>query len=220
MGSAVPKQFLSLAGVPVLVHALRALESVPVIDGIILTVPEADLEFCRKDLIPRYALTKVTRILPGGPRRQDSVRNGLRELTAETEVVVVHDGVRPFPPPDQVAIAIEQAFQYGAVVIALPMRDTVKRVGEEGCVTQTVKRDELWLAQTPQVFQASILQEAHRRAERSGVDVTDDAELVEQLGYPVKVVPGRWDNIKVTTPEDLLMGEAILAARAAVLKNG
>lgn len=219
MGNAVPKQFLSLAGVPVLVHALRALEAIPLIDGIILTVPESDLEFCQADLIPRYSLTKVLQVLPGGIRRQDSVRNGLRAITPETELVVVHDGVRPFPPLDQVEAAIEQAFQCGAVVIAVPMRDTVKRVGDEGCVTQTVKRDQLWLAQTPQVFRVPILQQAHDHAERDGMDVTDDAELVEQVGHPVKVVAGRWDNIKVTTPEDLVIGEVILAARAGRVKN-
>lgn len=213
MGSTVPKQFLVLGGVPLLVHSLRVLETVPSIAEVILAVPDADREFCLREIVERQGFKKISKIVAGGVRRQDSVRHGLAAISTDVEIVVVHDAVRPFLTPDMVVKAIEQAVAHGASVVAIPMRDTVKHVGADGLIEKTVDRRGLWLAQTPQAFKRSLLMEAHRKAELDGVHATDDAQLVERLGQKVAIVEGSLENIKITRPEDLTIGEAILAAR-------
>jgi 2-C-methyl-D-erythritol 4-phosphate cytidylyltransferase len=212
MGSAVPKQFLALGGVPILVHSLRVLEAVPSIHEIILAVPEAEREFCLRNIIERYGFKKVVKVVPGGTRRQDSVRHAL-EAAGEAEVVVVHDAVRPFLTAKMVGQVVEQARIHGAAIVAIAVRDTVKQAGADGLIEKTVDRGKLWLAQTPQAFRRALLLEAHRKAELDGVHATDDAQLVERLGQKVAIVEGSWENIKITRPEDVAIGEAILALR-------
>lgn len=131
----------------------------------------------------------------------------------DTEIVLVHDAVRPFLTKDMIQRVVEAAVQHGAAIIALPMRDTVKCVGADGVIQRTVDRRPLWLAQTPQAFRRAWLEEGHRRALLDGTHATDDADLVEQTGRPVVVVEGSGENIKVTRPEDLVIGEAILNSR-------
>lgn len=213
MGSAVPKQFLALDGVPVLVHALRVLEAVPAIHEIILAIPEPDREYCLRHVVEPHRLKKVTKIVAGGARRQDSVRHALEAVSADTELVLVHDAVRPFLTAAMVVQALDQAAKHGAAIVAVPMRDTVKQAGAGGLIEKTIDRGSLWLAQTPQAFRRALLLEAHRKAELEGVHATDDAQLVERLGQTVAIVEGSPENIKITRPEDLAMGEAILAAR-------
>ncbi|TAJ33229.1 MAG: 2-C-methyl-D-erythritol 4-phosphate cytidylyltransferase [Nitrospirae bacterium] len=214
MGGHVPKQFLTLGGVPILVHSLRALEASSCVEAIILAVPEADREFCLREIVAPYGFKKVTKIVAGGAQRQDSVRHGLAAVDEEeVEVVLVHDAVRPFVTPDMVQRVVEAAARHGAAVVAIPMRDTVKQVGADGLIEKTVDRGQLWLAQTPQAFRLARFQEAHRKADIDGFHGTDDVQLVERLGYPVAVVEGSGENIKITRPEDLAIGEAILAAR-------
>ncbi|MDE3017871.1 MAG: 2-C-methyl-D-erythritol 4-phosphate cytidylyltransferase [Nitrospirota bacterium] len=213
MGSATPKQFLTLGGVPLLVHTLRALESAEEIVEIILAVPEADREFCLREIVTPHRLTKVRRIVAGGAQRQDSVRHGLQAVSDGIEFVLVHDAVRPFVTREMIRLVIEAAAKHGAALVAIPMKDTVKQVGPDGLVESTVDRGRLWLAQTPQAFRRSLFEEAHRKAELEGLQGTDDTQLVERLGYPVAIVEGSGENIKITRPEDFAIGEAILAAR-------
>lgn len=215
MGADVPKQFLTLGGVPLLVHALQAFESTPIISEIILVVPEDDCAYCREDIIQKYGLKKVSQVVAGGRRRQDSVLNGVRAANPATEIVAVHDAVRPFVTVEMITQVVEAARRDGAAILAIPMRDTVKRVNTEHLITETLNREELWLAQTPQAFRRELLLQAHHQGEVDGVHATDDAFLVERLGHSVTVVQGSSDNIKVTRPEDLHMGQAILTAKSS-----
>lgn len=213
MGGAIPKQFLALGGEPLVVHSLRVLQHSPMIDEIILAVPQADLDYCLNDLAVRFGFSKITRVVAGGKERQDSVRHALEHVSIETDVVVVHDAVRPFLTVDMVANVVEAARRVGGAIVALPMRDTVKQVGSNHYIERTVDRAPLWLAQTPQAFRRDRLLDAHRKAHAKGLHATDDAFLFEWAGHPVVVVEGSGENIKVTRPEDMVIGEAILASR-------
>ncbi|MFZ3012752.1 MAG: 2-C-methyl-D-erythritol 4-phosphate cytidylyltransferase [Nitrospira sp.] len=220
MGGSVPKQFLALGGEPLVVHSLRVLQHSPVIHEIILAVPEADLDYCLNDLAVRYGFSKITRVVAGGKERQDSVRHALEHVPVETDIVVVHDAVRPFLTLDMVADVVEAARRVGGAIVALPMRDTVKQVGNNHHIERTVDRGPLWLAQTPQAFRRDRLLDAHRKAHADGVRATDDAFLFEWAGHPVVVVEGSGENIKVTRPEDMVIGEAILASRQSGRMKG
>ena len=213
MGGVTPKQYLTLGGIPLLVHSLRTLDAVEAVSEVILAVPEADKIYCEQEIIHRYGIKKVTQVVVGGQRRQDSVRNGLKALIHLPDFVVVHDGVRPFITQKVIRRVIESAILTGAAIVAIPMGDTVKRVNSMGRIEATLNREELWLAQTPQVFRFDWLLRAHQVAESQELEATDDAALVEKLGYPVSVVRGNFINMKITRPEDLVVGEAFLAAR-------
>lgn len=213
MGGPVPKQFLSLGGQPLLVHSLRVLQASAVIEEIILAVPQADMDYCLKQVITPHRFTKVTKVVPGGHERQDSVRHALEAVREEAEVVVIHDAVRPFLTARMVEEVVAAARAKGAAIIALPMKETVKQVGADHVIERTIDRRPLWLAQTPQAFRRDWLLAAHRKAYAEGVHATDDAYLVEWAGHPVSVVEGSGENMKVTRPEDLVIAEAIWAAR-------
>ncbi len=213
MGAGVPKQFLTLGGVPLLVHSLQTFEAAHIISEIILVVPQDDCQYCREDIVLSYGLKKVSQVIAGGRRRQDSVLNGVRAANSATDIVVVHDAVRPFVTLKMITQVVEATRNHGAAIVAMPMRDTVKRVNGEGIIKETLNREELWLAQTPQAFRRDVLLRAHQQGEADGVDATDDAFLVERLGLTVAIVQGSSDNIKVTRPEDLHMGEAILTSK-------
>jgi 2-C-methyl-D-erythritol 4-phosphate cytidylyltransferase len=213
MGGPVPKQFLALGGLPLIIHSLRIFQAVPVIDAVIVAVPEPDIEYCRSDIVRTHGFTKVAHVVAGGIERQDSVRHALKAVGEETDIVVVHDAVRPFVTARMVEQVVAAARKNGAAIIALPMRDTVKQVGADGVIERTVDRRPLWLAQTPQAFRRAWLDEAHQKAHLEGVQATDDSYLIEWFGRPVSVVEGSGENIKVTRPEDLIIGEAILASR-------
>jgi 2-C-methyl-D-erythritol 4-phosphate cytidylyltransferase len=182
---------------------------------VVLAVPEADVGYCRTEIVDTHAFTKVTQIVPGGQERQDSVRRALAAVDEEVGVVVIHDAVRPFVTEAMIRHVVEAARADGAAIIALPMRDTVKQVGADCLIERTIDRRPLWLAQTPQAFRRDWLVEAHRKAKAEGVTATDDAYLMEWMGHPVRVVEGSGENIKVTRPEDLVIGEAILASRTS-----
>ena len=214
MGGDVRKQFRLLGGVPLLVHSLRIFQSSPVIDAVILAVPEADLEYCRTEIVEAHGFTKVGHVIAGGKERQDSVRRALAAVDETVDLVVIHDAVRPCVTDTMVTQVVEAAAADGGAIIALPMRDTVKQVGTDRLIERTIDRSALWLAQTPQAFRREWLQAAHRKAQAEGLTATDDAFLVEWMGHSVRVVEGSGDNIKVTRPEDLVIAEAILARRA------
>ena len=213
MGNETPKQFLQLGGVPLLIHALRVLQAGKTISEIVVVVPQGAVTYCQKELLPQFVLSKISMVIAGGARRQDSVWNGLQAVDERTKIVVVHDAVRPFVTDAMVEQVVESARTHGAAIVAIPLHDTVKRVAQDGLIDTTLDRQRLWSAQTPQAFKIELLREAHQSSRQTGVEATDDAFLVERIGRRVSIVNGSPDNIKVTRPEDLVMGEAILAAR-------
>lgn len=219
MGGSVPKQFLSLGGEPLIVQSLRTLQADPVIDQIILAVPSADMDYCEKEIVSRHHFTKVRKVVAGGAERQDSVRNALAQVPLDTEIVIIHDAVRPFMTHGMIAEVVAAAKKDGAAIIALPMRDTVKQVRTDGTIERTIDRAPLWLAQTPQAFRRDWIENAHKKAHAEGIRATDDAFLMEWIGYSVTVVEGSGENIKVTRPEDIVIGEAILASRIRADKS-
>ena len=166
------------------------------------------------EIVEAHGFTKVTQVVAGGKERQDSVRQALAVVGEGVHLVVIHDAVRPCVTETMVTQVVEAAAIDGAAIIALPMRDTVKQVGADRVIERTIDRNPLWLAQTPQAFRRDWLEEAHRKAQAEGLAATDDAFLMEWMGHPVRVVEGSGENIKVTRPEDLVIGEAILASRA------
>lgn len=212
MGTTHPKQFIPVAGKPVLAHTLEAFERCPIIEKVCLVV--RDQEVTRvQSLVTDYSLAKVTAVIPGGEVRQDSVYNGLLAID-EVEIVVVHDGVRPLVLPESIAATVEAARDGGAATLATKVSETVKVV-HQGLVLRTIDRGPLWMAQTPQAFRYALLRDAHERARAAGVVGTDDAMLVERLGHQVRIVQGPVDNLKISTAADLALAEAILAGRIA-----
>jgi 2-C-methyl-D-erythritol 4-phosphate cytidylyltransferase len=210
MGTVLPKPFLPVAGVPLLVHTLRSLDKSPLVRTIVLVIAVERELFCQ-DLLKQYGPFHARIVLVhGGPERQDSVRLGLVALDPECDIVVIHDAARPFISTDVLERSIMVAAEYGGALVAIPARDTIKRVNQEHVVTETVPRHDLWLAQTPQTFRVSLIRAAHARAQALGVTVTDDAALLEWAGEKVKIVPGDARNFKITTPEDLQLAEALL----------
>lgn len=213
MGAGTPKQFLMLDGVPMMLHALRALERAPSVTEVVLVVPKDERDRALAEVVERYGLKKVLKVVPGGATRQESVHHGLNEVDEEAEIVVVHDAVRPFITADLIERSIEAARKHGGAIVAVPMKDTPKQAGPDGLIQKTLDRAGLWLAQTPQTFRRALVVEAYRKAALAHVHATDDAALAERLGHAVAIVEGSWENIKITTPEDMILAEAILAAR-------
>ncbi|WP_040953150.1 2-C-methyl-D-erythritol 4-phosphate cytidylyltransferase [Gorillibacterium massiliense] len=210
MGTPESKQFLTVGGLPILVHTLKVFESIPEAADIVLVTGAADVDRCR-DYVREYSLTKVKAVLAGGAERQISVRLGLAALPEETDWVLVHDGVRPFVQAPEILACWREAQLTGGAVLAVPVKDTIKVVDSSGMIQHSPERRSLWAMQTPQAFRFSLLREAHERALRDGFLGTDDVSLLERIGAPVRVVEGRYDNIKITTPEDLKWAEAFLA---------
>jgi len=215
MGGKRPKQFLELGGMPVVARTLGVFQSCPAVDFIVLVVPGPEVDACA-GLVEAYGLGKVRKVVPGGARRQDSVRLGLEACAGDCEFVLIHDGVRPLLTADLVERCVRGAFEHGAVIAALPAKETVKEADSEGVVVRTPDRRSLWLVQTPQAFKTREILGAHRRALEEGWDeMTDDALLLERIGVRVRVIPGEEDNIKVTTPNDLEIARHLLEMRKA-----
>lgn len=212
MRSSVSKQFLPLAGKPILAHTLERFERLPQVASVVLVTGQDDLERCRR-IVHDCGLGKVAAIVAGGAERQDSVRRGLAALPEELAYVLVHDAVRPFAAEPEIAACLDAACETGAAVLAVPVKDTIKTADAGRRVTGTPERRTLWAVQTPQAFRRSLLEAAHEAAERQAFTGTDDASLVERLGLPVQLVEGSYDNIKITTPEDLEWAESYLARR-------
>lgn len=209
MNSSINKQYIEVCGLPVLARTINAFEDCKLVDEIILVVNQNDIIYCKKNIIDVYDFTKVTQIVGGGNTRQQSVLKGLNSVNKNSEVVLIHDGARPFIEQGIIIESILTASNFGAACVAVPVKDTIKKSGEEGFVKETVPREKLWAIQTPQVFKHSLIKEAHRQAVIDSFDGTDDSILVERLGLPVKLVMGSYDNIKITTQEDLIISEAI-----------
>lgn len=210
MKSEESKPFLNLMGRPVLLYTLEVFEFHSEVDEIIVVVKESEVERVRS-MVNEANFSKVKAIVPGGKERQDSVRIGLQHC--HTQWVLVHDGVRPFVTGDAVSRLIEAVKLHGAAILAVPVKDTVKKVNEEGIVEETPERRSLWAVQTPQAFRRDWLLKAHEWAFEQGFFGTDDSMLVEKIGIDVHVIEGDYSNIKLTTPEDMIMAEAILQMR-------
>ncbi|HLG17403.1 MAG TPA: 2-C-methyl-D-erythritol 4-phosphate cytidylyltransferase [Blastocatellia bacterium] len=202
------KQMMELGGAPLLVHTLRRFEDCQAVDQIILVVqPNLSAEVL--GLVSRYNVTKVSRVVGGGAERQDSVYRGLQVIKDDDDgIVAIHDAVRPFVRPEEIAAVIERAKITGAAILATPATDTIKQV-KSARVQRTLERRRIYHAQTPQAFRLSIIREAYERAYADGVMATDDSQLVERLKHPVSVVEGSAINIKITRPFDLRMAEVI-----------
>jgi 2-C-methyl-D-erythritol 4-phosphate cytidylyltransferase len=208
MGGETPKLLLTLGDRPVLAHTLSAFERASLVEGVVVVASGANLNDCR-GVVSQFGFQKVSALVTGGAERQDSVRAGLEAVRGRADVVVVHDGARPYVTPGQIDASVAQIRASGGVVVAVPVKDTVK-VAADGRVIETLDRSRLWAAQTPQTFPFDLLWDAHQRARAEGFRGTDEASLVERAGGAVTILEGSCDNIKITTPEDLALGETIL----------
>jgi len=208
------KEFLLLGDKPILAHALKPLEDHSQISEIILVVDEKSIEKCKREIIEKYDFKKIKEVIVGGEERQDSVYNGLKKVTKDCDMVLIQDGARPFLTEDLITRSIEETEKHEAAVVAVPCVDTIKFAQKEKDMTiETLDREYLWMAQTPQTFRYEIILEAYEKAEEENFRGTDDASLIERMGMPIKIVKGSYDNIKITTPEDLILAEAILSKR-------
>jgi len=214
MGASMNKQYLLLDGKPILAHTLQLFQDAGFVDEICLLIPEDEIEYCRSEIVAAYGLSKVRQIVAGGAERQHSVLNGLRALDDfnSDDIVIIHDGVRPFVPTAVLRRSVETALEHDSALVAVPVKDTVKVV-RDGFAVDTPPRETLWLAQTPQTFRYGVIRSAHELAEAEGFIGTDDASLLERLGDAVHIVIGDYRNIKITTPEDMLLAEAFLRER-------
>jgi len=214
MGAETNKQFLSLMGQPILAHTVRLFEESSYVSEIVIVGAESDL-LVIKELVYHHKFDKVVAISQGGAQRQDSVRAGVQALSPTIQRVVVHDGARPLLTLQAFHRFLGETEDFSAAIMGIQLKDTIKRVDISGKVLETLPRERLRAVQTPQIFDRGILEEAHLRALSAGYYGTDDASLLEWMGYPVQVVEGLQGNIKVTTPEDLWLAERILAMRGA-----
>ena len=234
LGAGTNKPFYSLLNKPLLAWTLEALEQVEEISEIIPVLKESDMEGAVRTF-EQYAFSKVKRIAPGGNERQDSVSHGLKLADSKAGIILVHDGARPLIAASTVREVIAALEGFDGAVAGVPVKDTIKEAGAEALdragkasrgkagegkayvVKRTVKRESLWAIQTPQVFRCEVLLKAYDKAMDEGFYGTDDAGLVERIGGRIRVVPGSYDNIKITTPEDILVAEELLRKK---MKDG
>lgn len=211
METSIPKPFLPLGGRPLILHTLARFSQTKNVHKIILIAAVTEMARCREAVQSDPGLkTEEYLFESGGPRRQDSVSRGLARLDSDCEIVVIHDGVRPFVSPQTIDLCVDLASERGAAVVGVPVKDTIKIVSVDRRIQETPPRASLWEAQTPQVFRTEIIREAYRNAHQEGIEATDDSMLVERLGREVILVEGERSNLKITSPEDLLLAEALL----------
>ena len=213
-GASLEKQFLTLQGKPLLAHTLKPFQESPLVSKIVLVVPSRWVAELDDFIIRPYGFDKVGGIVPGGERRQDSVRLGLESLKPEWDIVMIHDGARPLVTPSIIERSVLETLKYGATFAGVPATDTIKEVDSEGRVVKTIPRKSLCMVQTPQSFSYDLILEAHRTALKDGYKGTDDASLVEYLEKEVRFILGAYENIKITGPKDLSIAEDILERRA------
>lgn len=211
MNSDKKKQFIELQGRPILDYTLTVFQEHDHVDEIILVTTSDEIEYCTKEIVEKGDYHKVSQVIVGGSTRQESVHKGLAVVNPLAEYVLVHDGVRPFIEGYLIDELLKEVVHHQAVILGVPVKDTIKRVSNEGIVEETPERARLYAVQTPQAFNKSELEKVHREAEEKDYLGTDDASLIEEFSQqPVKVIMGSYNNIKVTTPEDLIFGERIL----------
>lgn len=203
MGSDINKQYLELNGKPVIAHTIAQFEQCHKVDEIIIVTGIDEVDYCTQHIWKKYGFLKIKSIVAGGKRRQDSVYNGLLGVSSKSQIVLIHDGARPLIKEEQINASIEGAIEVGACVVGVPVKDTIKICDDNQLIVQTPSRETLWAVQTPQTFQHSRILKAYQEGIKNNLQATDDAMMVEALGYPIKMIQGRYDNIKITTPEDL-----------------
>lgn len=216
MGSDIPKQYLKVKGFPIIYYSLKAFSD-SFVDEIILVCGKDDVDYCQKEIVEAYDFTKVTKIVPGGKERYHSVANGLFAID-DCDLVFIHDGARPFINEAILKRAYEETIRYKATVVAVPTKDTVKISDDEGFAHTTPKRDNVWIVQTPQTFDYNLIRKSYEMLINKedelcseGVLITDDAMVVEYFGNTkVKFVEGDYKNIKITTPEDMIVADIYL----------
>lgn len=204
------KQYIEINGIPILARTLQVFEKCDAISGIVLVVNAQDIMWCRQNIVFKYNLSKVSTIASGGASRQESVFKALKCLPEDCDIVVIHDGARPFVDDKMILASIQAAAECGAGCVGVPAKDTIKIIDEDNYVCTTPPRDFMWSIQTPQTFKYDIIMKAHSEALNKGIEATDDASLVEIMNYKVKLVEGSYRNFKITTKEDLLFAEALL----------
>lgn len=210
LGGSTKKQFLLLNEKPILVHTLQRFEHCPEIDEIAIAVPEDEI-VATESLVSQYRLYKIGKVIVGGEKRQDSVWHALKKLDLKpADIVLVHDGVRPFIESRKISELVHLCREHQAAVLAVQPKDTIRRSNGSGFFDQTLDRNALWLVQTPQAFRASLLLKAYEKARKERYYSTDEAALVERVGVNARIVEGSYDNIKITTLEDLELGKLIL----------
>lgn len=214
MGASVSKQYLPLDGKPILAHTISLFEHHPQIEFIYLIVPQGDVDYCRQEIVERFDFEKVRRIVAGGKERQESVLNGLDALAEDRldqaeRTILIHDGARPLFDSALLTRLLEIVERAGACAVGVPVKDTIKNV-ENRQITSSPDRRRLWHAQTPQGFKYGLLRQAFDQALKDGFIGSDDASLLERAGFNVQLLEGNYRNIKVTTPEDLLIATALL----------
>ena len=210
MGLATPKQFFELDGTPILIHTLQVFQQVESIGHIIVVVPQESCAWVEEQ-VRKFHISKIFKVIAGGKHRQDSVLAGLEALPPEIELVLVHDGVRPFVPVSVIDNCLQEAEAEGAAMAAIPVKDTLKAVSTEKEIEQTIDRSGIWQAQTPQASDISLLKRAFAEAAKhKDFIATDEAALLERINVPVMVVEGSEKNIKITRPEDIILAKAIL----------
>lgn len=211
MNSKVQKQFLLIKGKPVLYYSLSCFQNSREIEEIIVVTGKESINFCKQEIIEAYGFSKVKAVIPGGKERYDSVYAGLCACE-DSDYVFIHDGARPFLSNDMIKRGKEAALVYGACVIGMPSKDTIKIADENGMVESTPSRNKVWNIQTPQIFSYTAIREAHEKARQQNMaDITDDAMVIERFGnMKIKLVEGSYENIKITTPEDIVVAEKIL----------
>lgn len=210
MGADRRKQYLDLGGQAILSHTIKAFDNCAAIEQILLVVPEKERDYCRQTVLAEANPNTRVIMVDGGARRQDSVCNGLNSLDDDAGTVLIHDGVRPFVSCELIDACILGAQRWGACIPALEVKDTLKKITGDGVIARTIDRRSLHQAQTPQAFRVSLIKKAHALSAERNWKVTDDASLVEQMGQDVHVIPGNPLNIKITTPEDLLLARSIM----------
>jgi 2-C-methyl-D-erythritol 4-phosphate cytidylyltransferase len=209
----IKKPYMDLAGKPILAHTLTIFQQCPLVNSIVVVTAKDDEARCVQDVVTAYGIDKSLSIVAGGDTRQESVFNALQELSSNTDVVVIHDAVRPFVTEEMILQSIDNANQYGSAIVAVPVKDTIKESDDDGFVMKTLDRYRLWAIQTPQTFKYDLIMKAHLYARDNSIQATDDAFLIEQIGHKVKLIMGSYENIKITTPEDIVIAKAILESR-------
>ncbi len=220
MNSDVKKQYMEIGGKPLLYYSMKAFEE-SIVDDIVLVVSRGDIDYVRKEIVEKYGFDKVTAIVEGGLYRYHSVRLGLEAADKNCDYAFIHDGARPFINRDIIMRALHAVKEYGACVVGMPVKDTIKIADDKGFATSTPDRAHTWLIQTPQVFSFKMILELYQRLDREegelmakGINITDDAMVVEYFSdKKIKLVEGSYTNIKITTPDDIPTAEAILAQR-------